>query len=63
MCPGFLAPQPLTLASQFVNDVYVTVEITYSMTHVRHELLTLSRGTHLLTKYSLGHELFCAECL
>ena len=63
VCPDFLAPQPLTLAPRLINNVYVTAEITYYTAHVRHELLTLSRGTRLLTRYSLGHELFCAECL
>jgi len=63
VCPDFLAPQPLTLAPRLVNNVYVTAEISYYTAHVHHELLTLSQGTRLLTRYLLGHELFCAECL
>lgn len=48
VCPGSLAPQPLTLAPPLVNNVYVTAEITYSTVHIGHELLAWSRGTHFV---------------
>ena len=42
---GSAAPQPLLLAPGFVDDDYVTAEITYSAVHVRQEVLTWSWGT------------------
>ena len=36
---GSLAPQPLALTPRFVNNEYVTAEITYSTAHVHHEVL------------------------
>ena len=39
---GTLAPQPLVLAPCFVNNVYVTAEISYSTVHARHEVLAWS---------------------
>ena len=35
-------------ASRFVNNDYVTAEITYSTAHVRHEALTWTRATFVL---------------
>ena len=36
---GSLAPWPLTLAPCFVNNDYVTAEVTYSTAYARHEVL------------------------
>lgn len=41
---GALAPQPLVLAPRFVNNVYVTAEISCSTVHARHEVLAWSQG-------------------
>ena len=47
---GSLAPWPLALATHFVNNDYVTAEITYSTAHAHHEVPTWLR-------------ILCAVCL
>ena len=42
---GSLTLRPLILAPRFVNNVYVTAEITYNTAHARPEVLAWSRAT------------------
>ena len=42
------APHPLTLAPCFVNNDYVTAEITHSTVHLHHEILA---GLLLFSKH------------
>ena len=55
-----LSQQLLALAQCFVNNVYVTVEITYSIVHVHHKELAWSQGICLVMRYSPCQEMFCA---
>ena len=42
---GSLAPWPLALATHFVNNDYVTAEITYNIAHVCHKVLAWPQAT------------------
>ena len=46
-----LTPWPLTLAPHFVNNDYVTAEITYSTVHVHHNVLIRPQATFVLWVY------------
>ena len=45
---GSLAPWPLALATHFVNNDYVTAEITYSTAHAHHKVLAWPQATLVL---------------
>ena len=47
---GSLTPWPLTLAPCFVNNDYVTAEITYTTAHAHHEVYVTAGTT-----YSTAH--------
>ena len=52
---GSLAPGTLALAPRFVNNDYVTAEITYRL-HVSHEVLTSHGLLCVVCLYELHHE-------
>ena len=51
VCSCSLTPQPLALAPCFVNNDYVTAEISYSTVHVHHKVLAWPQATFVLWVY------------
>lgn len=45
---GSLTPHPLTLAPRFVNNNYLTAEVTHSTEHACQEVLSWPRATFVL---------------
>ena len=51
---GSLIPQPLALAPRFVDNDYVTAEITYSTVHACHKVLAWSRMCVVMLCYVMS---------
>ena len=51
---GSLIPQPLALAPHFVDNDYVTAEITYSTVHACHKVLAWSRMCVVMVRYVMS---------